>query len=647
MTKFRTDINGLRGLGVLAVLLYHFGVKGFSGGYVGVDVFYVISGFLMTQIILSKASTGRFSLAGFYAARARRILPALAAVAAVLLAAGYFYIPPVDYKLFGWQALSALTFVSNIVLSHQGDYFDTAAREKWLLHTWSLSVEWQFYLLLPLFLLALHRWKRAYLKSGVALLFLLSFVLSAVWTELQPSSAFFLLPTRAWEMLAGSLVFLFAAAKPLSPRIGELGLAFILASIWFYSPDFNFPGLWAALPVTGAALLIAAQPRDGLFDNPVMQFFGTISYSLYLWHWPAIVALRYAGVEEDPLTIALLLMATILLAALSWKFIEEPFRQARRHGPLQLGVYVLAPLFALFVFVNNGLPARVPADVLAVTEKPEGWSVPKRGDCGTDYKKNSHVPACIFGAEAKPTAALWGDSHADALLPALNRSLTETGRAGLLFSNAGCPPVLGAIMPTKLKKYQCRAINQGIFEKIVGDKSIRDVFLTSRWSLYLLGYNEKGGINPYITFSDHVAATDDTQVERARAYEKALHATLCGLTAAGKNVYAIAPVPEMGRDVSAALARARLLYRHDEAITLPLADYRQRNAAVSVALTQAAKTCGVHIIEPAAALCNAASCTGLKGGHPLYSDDNHLNAYGNELIKPLIEKALSGRGDKN
>ncbi|GIK26706.1 MAG: hypothetical protein BroJett006_29520 [Betaproteobacteria bacterium] len=288
---FRADINGLRAVAVIAVVLFHFRVAGFGGGFVGVDVFFVISGYLMTRIMLGPLAAARFSVFGFYLARARRIFPALAALCALLLLYGWFALSPMDYKLLAKHAGASLLFLSNQVYWKESGYFDADAHEKWLLHTWSLSVEWQFYLLYPLLIVAVHRLFRR--QGGIAgalwAVFLASLAWSAWLAFANPSKAFFLLPTRAWEMLAGGLVFVHQdACNRLARKLRwrePAGLAAILAASLWLTPDTPWPGLAALLPVAGAALvLLDSGGRTLLLGSAALQGIGRWSYSIYLWH---------------------------------------------------------------------------------------------------------------------------------------------------------------------------------------------------------------------------------------------------------------------------------------------------------------------------------------------------------------------------
>ncbi len=341
----RRDIDGLRALAVLPVILYHAGVEFFSGGFVGVDVFFVISGFLITGIIKSEVDAGRFSVINFYERRARRILPAFFMIVAVTAGVGWFTMLPEDYQGFAASAIASALFVSNMFFWAQADnYFDAPAETKPLLHTWSLAVEEQFYLIFPvailviMFFISRYRRKDAMLVLIIAAATLLSFAV-AVWaTSHKPVAAFYWLPSRAWELMLGSLLAL-GAVKPArrqwhAEAAAFIGVAFIVAAIFGYSRTTPFPGLSALLPTLGAAGILyagldgrATVAGRGLSLLP-FHFVGLISYSLYLWHWPLIVFNKiYFGEETSPAVVAGVILASFVLATLSWRYVEGPFRK--------------------------------------------------------------------------------------------------------------------------------------------------------------------------------------------------------------------------------------------------------------------------------------------------------------------------------
>ncbi|MFB8830951.1 acyltransferase family protein [Azotobacter sp. CWF10] len=440
--EFRRDINGLRAWAVMAVVLYHFGILGFGGGFVGVDVFFVISGFLMTGIIGKGLQRGDFSLWGFYLARARRILPALIVLAAVLLAVGWFFLMPKEYETLGGHARRTLLFASNLRYLQESGYFDDDAHEKWLLHSWSLSVEWQFYLLLPVLLLAVWRLfpgRRAMVLVHVPLL-LASFGVCVALTLSEPPKAFYLLQSRAWEFLAGGLLFLFGENLRLSARtrlgLEWLGLLSIVSAVVFLDSSSLWPGWLALLPCTGALSVLLAQREDSPWTgNAVAQWLGTRSYSIYLWHWPLVAALAYCERLESPAWVLSALFATLLLGQLSYALIEVPARRglhglAPRWAAAALLLAVVSPaLAAAWIRETNGFPQRLPAAVGEIEAQADNRN-PRQKEC---LDKGA---ACTFGGPSI-RALMVGDSHADALVMAAQAALPGS-QQGIQFRAAPC-----------------------------------------------------------------------------------------------------------------------------------------------------------------------------------------------------------------
>lgn len=322
--NFRADINGLRAYAVLAVMVFHFDKLWLPGGFAGVDVFFVISGFLMTGIIFRRFEADNFSIFKFYSDRVRRIIPALLFLVIVLLAFGYVSLAPITYASLAKHAESSLLFISNIVYWHESGYFDASALEKFLLHTWSLSVEWQFYLIYPLLLWTLRRFVSiCMLKKLVLIATVLSFFISIYLSYQWPTVSYFLLPARIWEMLCGGVAFLFpfSVHGKIHKRMLEgVGILFIITSFFVASEHTIWPGYFALLPVTGAFLLIQANGASVLTNNIVFQKIGFWSYSLYLWHWPILVVNHLYSLE---LSFGLFLILTLICGVASYYLIER------------------------------------------------------------------------------------------------------------------------------------------------------------------------------------------------------------------------------------------------------------------------------------------------------------------------------------
>ena len=336
--KYRAEIDGLRAIAVLPVILFHAGVTQLSGGYVGVDIFFVISGFLITGILSREIEGGNFSLLGFYERRARRILPALFVVLATTSVLGALILLPYELEFLGRSLIAVVFFVSNILFWQESSYFAASAEFNPLLHTWSLGVEEQYYILFPIFLWMVWRWRKKSVVPLIGLLTVLSFGLAEYLSTEMPSANFYLLPTRAWELLAGSLAALYLLHRPtltghLADAVGILGLAGILVSIFAYDAATRFPSAWTLVPVLGTVgILVSASPQTWvgkLLSYRPFVGIGLISYSAYLWHQPLFAFARILDTEQHPSTWEMLLLAllSLILAWLSWRFVEQPFRR--------------------------------------------------------------------------------------------------------------------------------------------------------------------------------------------------------------------------------------------------------------------------------------------------------------------------------
>ncbi|HUZ90934.1 MAG TPA: acyltransferase family protein, partial [Methylocella sp.] len=466
--KFRYDINALRALAVTAVVLFHYKVDFVPGGFVGVDVFFVISGYLMTSIIMGRLAKEKFSIWDFYYDRAKRIVPGLLGMCFVLLAAGYFLLEPATYHYLGSTSIAALLFFSNFRFWEATGYFDPQSDTKWLLHTWSLSVEWQFYLVYPILLMGLHNFERTR-RSVVPILwfFAISSVLLCIWFSLedpiasfylypQRASAFYLLPQRAWELLAGGIVALQFrnSAQKYSGALLAGGLALIALSLFFYDKNLQWPSYYALLPVIGTCLVIAANRADALpFKNGIIQTIGKWSYSIYLWHWPiAVAAVYFDFTTTTPLKIAceILILAAIitsggfLLSAMKWVS-DEKLAAGRFPGVLAgASALALTVAFAITVTINEGLEIRWPDGKTKYAVYPmaaNDWDYP--AECnGMDPLGN--LRPCQLG-QAKDRGVLFlGDSYAQQIFSRFVESTKRNpGNSFTFLTSAGCPPITG------------------------------------------------------------------------------------------------------------------------------------------------------------------------------------------------------------
>ena len=486
--NYRTDINGLRAVAVLLVTLFHFRVMGFGSGFVGVDVFFVISGFLMFGIISPALAAGRFSVLGFWWARLLRIYPPMLVLIVALLGLGYLFLPPDAYRALAARALAALgAFVNVRFYAETFNYFAPARQASWLLHLWSLSVECQFYLLLPGFLMLCHR-LRFLLIATMALAV-------AVWAVMElhdANAAFYLLPARVWEFLAGALACSYPGAIPPRhrPAVGWAGLALILATPLAHHYVPGLQHFLVLLPVAGAALVMAAPSANFALTHPLTQFFGTISYSLYLWHWPLWVAAQSWDLGTGPATIIGLFALATLLGAASYAVVERTSNRLRHrvaHAPSVLGFAAAGAAVAALctvVMALNGLPNRAPAVIREATAKyPSEPTV--------------RAPGCFVGPAAEPGAFaeeclhppsplthggvfIWGDSHAAHLWSGFAAAPDFKATRLFQMTGASCPPLLEP--PVELSKH-CYEINRRALEEITRVQP-EVVVISARWFWY-------------------------------------------------------------------------------------------------------------------------------------------------------------------
>jgi len=642
---FRRDINGLRAWAVIAVVLYHFEIPGFNGGFAGVDVFFVISGFLMTQIICKGLARGDFSLPSFYLARAVRIVPALAALCAVLLVAGWFALLPPDYKTLGSHTAYSLAFLSNVEYWLEAGYFDTSSHEKWLLHTWSLSVEWQFYLVLPLILMGLWRLMPGVRAQRKAVLLLGCASLAAcVWTTAgSPSTAFFLLHTRAWEMLAGGLVFLtrdaFAPSAGRRRLLEAAGLVLIAASLILFDAESSWPGWRALIPVAGAVMVLMAERTSAWTGNRVAQWFGDRSYSLYLWHWPVHVGLVYAGWADDGLAIAAGLLASTVLGAASYAWIEGPARR-KLHGrrffntrTLALGAIAASiAAGATGVWFLKGVKGRFAPDVELAAAAADDVN-PRRATCHQTAGTTS--PACLFGGTERKILVI-GDSHVASIISSVVAAKAGKDAGVVQLSYDGCVfiPAMRQLRPQRFgARNDCKGFNDWVATQLAAEPAL-PVLLVGRYARSAFGPFERNpnGATPEVYFTSQ--RYPSTTPAFLHEFGRHLTETACQL-AKTRTVYMMRPIPEMPVSVPQYVAR-KMAWGLDASLSVTQAQYMRRNAWVWQAQDEARERCGIVIIDPTTQLCRNGVCQSTHAGRPLYYDYGHLNEYGARLLAPVF-----------
>lgn len=644
-SHFRLDINGLRAWAVMVVMLYHFGVAGFSGGFVGVDVFFVISGFLMTTIVVGGLETSSgFSIFAFYLARAWRIFPALIVLSMVLLVLGWWFLTMAEYKPLSKQIITSLTFLSNIAFWREDGYFDSAGREKWLLHTWSLSVEWQFYLLLPVLLKVI--WSlypsRTLIAAVLLIGFLLSFAFSIYITPLQATAAFYLLPTRIWEMVAGGLIYLFSRnisfLKSQQLILEITGFALIIFSVVYFDSSLNWPGWLASIPVFGTLLiLLSARSCSLLSGNIIAQWLGSRSYSIYLWHWPIVVALAFAGLQNSSLWIFIGVLFSLVSGHFSYIWLETQCRQKFGKSKVGLPTAVLLAasliviLLAVGVYFNKGVAGRFSADIELISAEQNNRN-PRSTQCVAHGDMES--PACTYGGSMLQ-AILIGDSHANAVATALTDALPTKAGGIVEWTYTACPTIAGVKLASGIGHCD-KFVDWVIKESQTVAKEI-PLIIVNRTTFFAAGLPDiyHGAAitpKPFVYFSKpYSAATPDSLQE----FSQRLVDTAC-LLAEDHSVYLMRPIPEMPVDIPKAMARARIEGNIADDISISLDNYHKRHDFIWRAQDIARDRCAIKILDPLPYLCSDGQCRASRGGRPLYYDDNHLSEYGNKLLIPMF-----------
>ena len=551
--KYRAEIDGLRALAVVPVILFHAGIGIFKGGFVGVDIFFVISGYLITSIIIKELDDGSFSIAKFYERRARRILPALFLVILACVPFAWTWLPSVKFNDFFQSTVAVLLFASNILFWREADYFDTSAEEKPLLHTWSLAVEEQYYVIFPLALLLLWRYGRRTSFAFVVAMAALSLLLCEWGWRNQPSANFYLAPFRAWELLAGSICAFMQTHRPQRPSnpLAITGVALIAFAIFRFDESTPFPSLYALVPVLGASLIIlyaTASTRVGwLLSTPPFVGMGLISYSAYLWHQPFFAFARARSLHEPPQHLMVgLAMLSIVAAYLSWKYVETPFRRPHRETsrPRATPLWPLAAAASLVAALSLlSIPARAviyrenanadDSEIINVTGLAPNCESTALTDCKT---------------APEPRILVWGDSYAMQIVPAVRAMFPNAGIAQ--YTKSACNPIVG-ISPLPMGTgtdwpNACLRFNRELAKVLDENKSIDTVVISTPMINLLTG--------TYITAngSSHAAGETDTLKSEAVA-------TFNYLASRRLKIYVVSPPPWPSYGLAGDCARKEIL----------------------------------------------------------------------------------------
>ncbi len=618
MLKYRSDIDGLRAIAVLSVILFHVHSGTLHGGFAGVDIFFVLSGFLITSLLVKDLREGHFSLAEFYERRARRILPALTTVCLATLGALYLIFFPADYIELGRSAIAAMFSISNIFFWKTIDYFATASNEKPLLHTWSLGVEEQFYVIFPLLLWGLYKYlNEKTIILAIAFLSLISLGVAEYGVHTNQPFAFYMLPARFWELGFGALLAFAPIAKFYSRTnnyLSSTGFLLLAAGLGF-SHDKSFPGIAALVPCLGAGLLLLAGPDTMIAEKilarrPVVLI-GKMSYSLYLWHWPLLAAARYLFEDMHLPHYAAIMVATFAISYLSWRFIETPLRNRqfltrREIFVSSLAAIVTITILSCAIICMKGLPQRFSSRAFEIAEAANNHAPLLYNVCMTDEFKNN--PDCYLGDKgaAKTSAILWGDSHAAAIQPLVSDLLAEKHLKGMLMARTSCPGLIGAYKWGNEEFDACHKNNESVLDYILAHKDIKYIFLAARWA----------------PIADKVEFEDSKE----DAFYRALNHTAEILKLNGRIVLFIASVPEIDFSVPRCLSHKAAFPAFADCTPPTIDAYMKRQKQTLAAFSALEED--NPVFYPYKTLCKSGICQIGDGDKILYFDDDHVGIDG-------------------
>ena len=601
--KFRRDINTLRAVAVMAVLIYHFNPKILSGGFVGVDIFFVISGYLMTKIILEKYKTNSFSFVEFYSARSVRIIPPMVFLCVSLMLFGYFYLTIFDFRNLSKHIFSSVLFVSNMNYYMEAGYFDVNSNYKWLLHTWSLSVEWQFYILFPIYLFILNSLLTSRcLKYIYTFTLIILFAYGMYLSNINQSLGFFSLQSRGWELMLGGIAYLYPIrnqTERLKKVLTYLGYLIITVSIMTLSAQYSWPSIYTLVPVFGAFFVIIASTDTPLDSNRFIQSIGTRSYSIYLWHWPIKTFFFYCSLTT-PIYNILGGAISIIVGGIAYELIEKntkgkfnklTFKELFLFKPLWY--VIIISLTSFYIYLNNGITERnVPA--LLDIQKSPFHSECDRKNC------NYFFP--------NPSWAVLGDSHSKEIAYSLAKELAKTKDGLIEYSYAGCKPSFGF---SKNEATNCMVWTENSVAEIIDNEKIENVVVSYKASLF----------------------------ENDSKYFESFKEIIDELLKSKANVYLLMPIPSSDSQVNAISFKNNLISNENvSSVSISVQDYRAKNYRVLEYMNNL-KNKNIRLIGTQGFFCDLKSCYSIKNGNPLYFDDNHPSIFiTSKIAKSLLIK---------
>jgi len=663
--NYRRELDGLRALAVIAVIFYHAnvnlaGIQIFKGGYFGVDIFFVLSGYLITSIIRKQMDNGGFSFTDFYWRRFKRIVPALFFMLIVSSILAYYFLLPNELLSYAKSLKSTLYFGSNYHFLNEDSYTAESSIFKPLLHTWSLAVEWQFYIVYPVIVWFIYRFFKNYTFSILLALGLLSLQFSQVSAEYYPDIAFYLLPSRAWELIFGGLITFFNREllfKSNSTNLNYLmkampliGMYMVMYSMFFIDNTVPHPSFITLIPIIGTIIVILFS-KEGELVNDILSlkpivFIGVISYSLYLWHQPFFVffrLLKHNHIRYEQF--AGLCLLIIIMTLISYKFIEAPFRRTvtkRKSVFVVLIMFVSCALFSNYVVNKNGLPERMDTAANEASNK-------NPYKCMLAASAPYDSGPCVIGNKNNIAAIIVGDSHADAITTAISSLLDLENYGMIAFTRASCPFIFNMKLKT-IDVNNCSQSNELILKTITDKYPNIPIVVTSRTAAYIYGQT-----NPErITNGDQTPAAyftkkyDLVTSDLLQEFSSAFTSAICKISQ--KNpIFITEPIPEMRVNVPKAMTnRYNFLFgtlgvvNSDNLVKINKEDYFERNNVFIDLMKNTSKSCNVDILKVSDYLCDEHFCYGAsEEGRPYYYDGDHLSEFGNKLLSPMFKSKLN------
>lgn len=655
---YRPDIDGLRAVAILCVVLFHAYPGLLSGGFIGVDIFFVISGYLISGIIFAELNQGHFKFLTFYQRRIRRIFPALITVITCTYIYGWVSLLPAEFKHLGKHIAGGSGFVENLLLWQEAGYFDSTTEAKPLMHLWSLSIEEQYYLAFPLLIYALHRLS-APIRPVILTLTLSSLAISALMLAEDPTGTFFLPHTRMWELLSGALL---AAAVPKSKRQVQavqiqappsltalLGASLIAIAATQFSGNTPFPGLAATLPVIGTLLLIHAGPqalpnRLLLSSKPVI-FIGLISYPLYLWHWPIISYLHITEASQpEHVTMLIALCICVALAYLTYRYIEKPIRSGDTTTLQSITLSMLSLCIGTIgyqTYANNGFKDRLAAQ-RSLTEQLSWGESDNFSPLCRNYIGINDMGYCLGDPRQAPNAVLIGDSHANSLFPGLEWAFNQVGKSLLNLGGPGCPPFYDTdsyVVGEEKKANRCREWTRYALDYALQSPSVETIILAGYANRYIHG--DIMGIPNALKIIPRYKNLID--IPPHKVFETTLYATLEKLTNSKKEIIFVIDWPEPGfNPISCFDARPfRIKEFRKPSCTISLEKTKRRTEKYReiIQLTQNDFP-SVKWFDTPKVFCNAETCQLTAQGRLLYRDHNHLSRNGSMHVGNVFKDEL-------